>query len=290
MRIPPIALLNLFVVTVLLSIGLRVTATELLRIIQDRSLMLRSLLANCILVPAFGLLLVKVVPMSAETQIGILLLATIPGTPVALQFTRTASGRLAFAAGITFILSVFSVVITPLAVEILPQRAIHLETPLLYLVGSIFVYIAAPLFIGIWLSRRAPAAAPKLVKPLNVLATIIFLVLMLETRMLRAQARQAMSGTGISVILALLLFSMGVGWLLGGRDRETRLILATSTSMRSVVVCLYVARYCFPGTLVYVAPLAYLSLMVPINAVAVFGSHWLHRRAQMSRTKVASST
>jgi predicted Na+-dependent transporter len=270
----------------MLSIGLRVTATELLRITRDRSLMLRSLLANCFLVPAFGLLLATVVPMPTETKVGFLLLAMIPGTPVALQFTRTASGRLAFAAGITFLFSLISIAITPLAVEILPRSTIHLERPLLYLVASIFLYIAAPLLIGMWLSLRAPRAAHKLVKPLNVLATVAFLALMLGTRMLRAQARHAISRNGIWVMLVLLLFSMALGWYLGDRDRETRLILATSTSMRSVVVCLYVDRYCFPGTLVYVAPLTYLSLMVPINALLVFGNRWLHSREQMSRAKV----
>jgi hypothetical protein len=32
-----------------------------------------------------------------------------------------------------------------------------------------------------------------------------------------------------------------------------------------VIVVLYVARYCFPGTNVYMIPIVYLSLMVPTN-------------------------
>jgi hypothetical protein len=65
----------------------------------------------------------------------------------------------------------------------------------------------------------------------------------------------------------LLLLSMLIGWLIGGPDRESRKVLATSTGMRSVIVVLYVARYCFPGTNVYMVPLVYLSLMVPTNLV-----------------------
>ena len=52
----------------------------------------------------------------------------------------------------------------------------------------------------------------------------------------------------------LLLLSMLIGWLIGGPDRESRRVLATSTGMRSVIVVLYVARYCFPGTNVYYDP------------------------------------
>ena len=65
----------------------------------------------------------------------------------------------------------------------------------------------------------------------------------------------------------LLVLSMMIGWLIGGPDRESRKVLATSTGMRSVIVVLYVARYCFPGTDVYMVPIVYLSLMVPANLV-----------------------
>ena len=54
---------------------------------------------------------------------------------------------------------------------------------------------------------------------------------------------------------------MLIGWLIGGPDRESRRVIATSTGMRSVIVVLYVARHCFPGTNVYMIPLVYLSLM-----------------------------
>jgi hypothetical protein len=62
-----------------------------------------------------------------------------------------------------------------------------------------------------------------------------------------------------------LFLSMLIGWMIGGPDPEARRVLATSTGMRSVIVVLYVARYCFPGTNVYMVPIVYLSLMVPTN-------------------------
>ena len=57
---------------------------------------------------------------------------------------------------------------------------------------------------------------------------------------------------------------MVIGWMIGG-DADMRRVLAASTSMRNVVIVLYIARYCFPGTNVYMVPIAYLSLMVPAN-------------------------
>jgi len=63
----------------------------------------------------------------------------------------------------------------------------------------------------------------------------------------------------------LLVVSMAIGWWIGGTDRETRRVVATSTGMRSVIVVLYIARYCFPGSNVHVVPIVYFSLMVPTN-------------------------
>lgn len=268
MLIKPLPLLNFFVVVVMFSIGLRVSGGELLNILRDRALFARTLLANCVLIPALGFLLIRVFPLAPEARIGILLLAAIPGTPIALQFTRQAKTRLAFAAAMTFVLSVVSIAMIPLAIEVMPETVQRNQRPILLLVINIALYIALPLWVGVWAARRAPNVAPRLVMPLGLLATVVFLFLMWETRLMRRQAFEAIRGGGaVLAMLLLLLLSMLIGWLIGGHDPESRRVLATSSGMRSVIVVLYVARYCFPGTNVYMVPIVYLSLMVPVNLV-----------------------
>ena len=272
MLIKPSPLLNFFVAVVMFSIGLRTSGGELLNILRDRALFARSLLANCILIPAIGFLLVHVFPLNPDASIGILLLAAIPGTPIALQFTRMARTRLAFAAAMTFVLSMMSIAMTPLVIETMPQIAQRNERPAIILIANIALYIALPLLGGVWAARHAPNTACRLVLPLGLLATVTFLFLMWETRLLRRQAFTAISGGGtVLAMLLLLLLSMLIGWLIGGPDREMQRILATSTGMRSVIVVLYVARYCFPGTDVFMVPLVYVSLMVPTNLLFHLG-------------------
>ncbi len=284
MLIPPLPLLNFFVAVVMLSIGLRVQGGELLDILRNRALFVRTLLANCVLIPALGFLLVHIFPLTPDASIGILLLAAIPGTPIALQFTRRAKTRLAFAASMLFVLSLVSIAMTPLAIEIMPQVVQRNEQPILHLVTNIALYIALPLCAGLWVARWAPKIAPKLVLPLGILATITFVFLMWETRLVRRHAFNEIRGGGaIAAMALLLLLSMLIGWLIGGPDPESRRVLATSTGMRSVIVVLYVARYCFPGTNVYMVPIVYLSLMVPTNLLfhlAFTGWHKWHPAAQ----------
>ena len=266
MLIKPLPLLNFFVTVVMFSIGLRTSGGELLNIVRDRALFARTLLANCILIPAIGFLLVRIFPLKPDASIGILLLAAIPGTPIALQFTRMVKTRLAFAAAMTFVLSLVSIAVTPLAIEAIPQAAQRNERPVLILIANIALYIALPLCAGVWVARRAPKIVPRLVLPLGLLATVAFMFLMWETHLMRRQAFNAIRGGGtVLAMFLLLLLSMLIGWLIGGPDRETRRILATASGMRSVIVVLYIARYCFPGTNVFMIPLVYLSLMMPTN-------------------------
>src|SRR5271166_1239434 len=140
MLIPPLPLLNFFVAVVMLSIGLRVRGGELLDILRNRSLFTRTLLANCVLIPALGFLLVHIFPLAPDTRIGILLLAAIPGTPIALQFTRQAKTRLAFAAAMIFVLSLVSIAMTPLAIEVMPETVQRNQQPILLLVINIALY------------------------------------------------------------------------------------------------------------------------------------------------------
>ena len=65
-----------------------------------------------------------------------------------------AKTRLAFAAVMTFVLSVVST--TPLALEVMPQTAQRNEQPILSLTVSILLCIAAPLCAGLWVARRSP--------------------------------------------------------------------------------------------------------------------------------------
>ena len=282
MLVRPLPLLNLFVFVVMLSIGLRVSSGELLDVLRNRALFTRTLLANCVVIPGIGFLLVKLFPLSPDATVGILLLAAIPGTPIALQFTRMAKTRLAFAAVMTFVLSVVSIALTPLAVEMMPQAAQRSQRPMLNLIVSILLYIAAPLCAGLSIARRVPRSAARLVLPLEILATGVFVFLMWETRLARREALSAIAGRGtILAMFSLLVISMFIGWIIGGPDNELRRVLATATGMRSVVVVLYIARYCFPHTDIYMIPIVYLSFMVPTNLLfhlAFVGWHKLRPR------------
>jgi predicted Na+-dependent transporter len=77
----------------------------------------------------------------------------------------------------TFVLSLVSIAMTPLAVKVMPQTAQRNQRPILLWMMSIVVYIGLPLCAGLWAARHALKIAPRLVLPLSLLATIVFLLL-----------------------------------------------------------------------------------------------------------------
>jgi len=275
--IPPRFLLDAFVVLVMVSIGLRVQRAELFTLLRNRGLLARSLIANCVAVPIIGFLLTQIIPMDTSGRIGFLLLAALPGTPAALQFTRTARDRLAFVATLAFILSMAAVVIAPVAVQVVPHAQSQYRPGAALLLG-LLLQLVAPLAVGALIARIWPPVVAPLSRWLDIVATLTFLLLMWETRAIRREAFRTL-GSGLVVALFALLFaSMAVGWFLGGPDRETRRVMATSTSMRNIVVTFFIARYWFPGTPVYLVPIAYLGIMVPANMLFTLYRKIRHKR------------
>jgi bile acid:Na+ symporter, BASS family len=275
--IPPRFLLDAFVVLVMVSIGLRVQRAELFTLLRNHGLLARSLIANCVAVPIIGFLLTQIIPMDTSGRIGFLLLAALPGTPAALQFTRTARDRLAFVATLAFILSMAAVVIAPVAVQVVPHAQSQYQPGEALLLG-LLLQLVAPLAVGAVIARIWPPVVAPLSRWLDIVATLTFLLLMWETRAIRREAFRTL-GSGLVVALFALLFaSMAVGWFLGGPDRETRRVMATSTSMRNIVVTFFIARYWFPGTPVYLVPIAYLGIMVPANMLFTLYRKIRHKR------------
>lgn len=268
----------------MVAIGLMVTGGELMRTLRDRRLMSRSLLVNCILIPLLGYALVQLIPVSDDMKVGILLLAILPGTPLALNFTRQARNRLAIVASLTFVLCFVAAVMTPVALELAPSIH-HQGYPLLRFLRDLLVYIVIPLWTGLLLTRWLGEKARKLVLPLNIFATICFFWLLLETRDIRRQALHIVAGWPMIALLLLIVISMVLGWYFGGPDRETRRVLATSSSMRSVILCFYIAKAWFPGTDVIAVPIAFIAMALPINFTFTLYEKW-----QVRRDKKAAAT
>jgi BASS family bile acid:Na+ symporter len=256
-----------FLVATMLSIGLKVTVADLASSARNRGWMARSLAANFLLIPAIGLLLATVIPMSVDIKIGFLLLAFAPGGPNAIQFTSKTTEGLPYAATILFILSFLSVLVSPLmAAAVIPT-----ETPLVLPYGKVIGYlllgVIGPMLVGLAVHRVWGRIAHMLAKPIAMVGTVSFVVVVVLLWGLRKEAKAAVTTSELAAMLIFIVVAMVIGWALGGPGKETRRVLATASSMRNVALGLMIAVNSFPDTMVDEAVIAFGALMIPLNMV-----------------------
>ena len=252
----------IFLITTMAAIGLKVTTGELVSALRDRSLMIRSLVVNIIIVPLLGLLLVKIFPMSRDAEVGILLLAAAPGGLNAIQFTSKAKDALCYAASLLFILTLLSVLLSPVIAGFMLPVDTPLTLPYGKVIRVILLYLILPLLAGLVVHRVSKRVAGMLSKPAALIGTLFFVVVVIRMLAQRKQAMAAMSKTELAVMIGFIISTMIIGWFFGGPSSQTRRILATATSMRNAALCFLIATNGFPDTNVIVTVVAFSGLMI----------------------------
>ena len=261
------ALIIVFLLSTMISIGLEVTLKEIMLAASNKRLFIRALFANFILVPLLGLGIARILPMPTNIETGFLLLAAAPGALFAINFTRKTQDSVPFAAALLFSLTVLSLVVTPF----LAQLLLNVDQPVTLhydrAVQVLFLYVLVPLLAGLGLNRWANPMALRLRKPLSACAGVSFVLVTVLTMGLKSAATKQIGMNGLLAMLLLIAASMVIGWMLGGPDRGTRRVLTVNTSMRNVALALAIASRSFPGADVDVGVLAFSALMLPPNVL-----------------------
>ncbi|RPJ36154.1 MAG: hypothetical protein EHM27_16180 [Deltaproteobacteria bacterium] len=190
----PRILTYVFLVSTMLSIGLTVTGSEILGTMRDRRLMGRLLLANFFLVPLLGYLLILMFPLSPGTKLALALLALAPGGLRAIQFTDKVKGNLAFAAAAFFVLSLLSIVFTPILVKVLLPLQIGMNLPFLRIILFVLVCLLIPLVVGFMIRGRSEKGAAAMGRVMLIVSNISFVATALVTAAMNKEAMRSLGG------------------------------------------------------------------------------------------------
>ena len=255
----------IFLVSVMLSIGLEVTLEGLVSATHSKKLLAKTLIGNFVVMPLLAILIARVLPLSRNVEVGILLLAAAPGALFAINFTRKMKGSVPTAAALLLLLTGLSFVLTPPLVEI----SLHLEKEVTVNYGrvmlTLLLLVALPLFAGRAIRLRAPSIAQAIQKPASICAGIFFVLVTILTLTLKSAATKKLGGYDVLALILLVVGGMLVGWASGGPEAGTRRVLVITTSMRNIALCLEIASVSFPGMNVDVPVIAFSALMLPPN-------------------------
>ena len=247
-------------VTIMLSMGLQVNIPAVLASARPARRVALGLLANYLLVPAVTLGLLSVFQSDPMVSLGLLVLAVCPGAPVGPPITAIARGSVPSAIGMMVILAGSSALLSPALLGVLASRVApdrNLSVHFMGILGTLLITQMLPLALGLGIHHAAPKVARGIVKPVGLVANLLLVALVgliLAAQHETLAAIRPRAWTGMSL---LLLASLGIGWLCGGRNLATRKAMAVTTATRNVAVGLVIVTSNFAGTPAVTAVVAY---------------------------------
>ncbi len=249
--------------------GLQVDREHLKAILRNFGLTGRALLANFVIVPLLGVIIVRLFRLPAPIATGFLVMAVAPGVPFVLASVRKRGGSLGFAVALAFFLPLLSIVTVPATAALVLPTAAKAELPMTKFVMTLVLFQLLPLLIGIVVGGRAPGFAAKAGRPLQFIffAAAIILIALLVPAIARALAAIYGSG-GIFAEFCLVVLSLGTGWLLGGPRSEDRRVLAIGTALRNIGLGALIATSSFSQPDVAAAVITYFVIQFIISTIA----------------------
>ena len=238
-------------IEMMVTIGLGVTLSDVLRVGRSWSLVARAVFANYILVPASAVLLLRLFRANPMVAAGFLVAAVCPGAPYGPPLTAMAKGNVPVSVGLMIILASTSAIFAPLLLpSLLPLVAgdTPLKISVVKMVSTLLGAQLLPLCLGVLLRRQYPAGADRLGGPARVLSaalnfSTLAVILFVQFRVL-AEIR-LISYVGM---LSLLIATMVAGALASRRTSEERKSMVITTAVRNVGISLVIVTGSFPGT------------------------------------------
>ncbi|MBX7105595.1 MAG: bile acid:sodium symporter [Gemmataceae bacterium] len=256
-----VAAINLAALSsMMLSMGLQVEMCDVARSLRRVGPVLAGVVVNFLLVPAVTLGLLQLYHSEPLVAAGFMILAVCPGAPVSPPMVKLARGDLPLAIGLMVLLGGLSAVLTPVLLSVILSRSGppgEFRVDYSAVARTLFLAQLLPLACGLILRNRRPALTAKIAGPVARLAGVLMLALVAIILVGQYPTLADIRLRGWIGMTLLLVASLVLGWLAGGRDAGTRNALAVTSGPRNAAVGLAIATGSFAGTSAVTAVVAY---------------------------------
>jgi bile acid:Na+ symporter, BASS family len=265
------------------SIGLLTTWDGLLSTVRRRAFAI-VLVANVVVIPVVGWLLVGWFDLSSDLATGILLCSICAAGPVALKASQIARSDLVWALSLTGIMLAANVITLPLWSSVLIDQAVAIRPT--DLVGVLVLAILVPVLLGAWPGRRS--SDPDRLS--RVAASISNVTLVAAIGVGIAGNIGDLAASFASPVFPISLSIIALAGLIGWIAADTALRRRTSslvTLNRATSVALLVVGRAFPDRTQVFAAVVVFGLIQTVVALGI-ASYW--RWIRTIETVVATET
>jgi len=280
--------LQLSIVCIGFSSGLKSTAADVLFLWRRPGLLLRSVVAMLVIMPVVAVCLTQWLDVRRTAEIVLIATAISPVPPLLPTREAKAGGHQAYAISLMATLALLAIVTMPVTVELLAAYyGRPLTMPASRVARLAFMSVLLPLGAGVAV-RAWTTAAERLVRPASMLGTLLLAIGSLL--LLSATWRGIWGAVGdgpVVMIVAFVVIGLVVGRLLGGPDPRQATVLGLSTACRHPAITLAIASANFPDEPFGVIVLLYLLVGLVLLTPYVMWSRAHITAAERSRERAA---
>ncbi|MFV2034750.1 MAG: hypothetical protein ACC631_06525 [Halocynthiibacter sp.] len=278
-----LAFVSLTIFTLMLTIGINQSLEQLTSLLRKREVLLRALVSVLVVVPVVVFTLLLVFDLPPEVATGLALLAAAPGAPLTTQRSHMTGANVEYVTSLQLTLALTAVVVTPLILGVF-NAVFELTTErvsLLQVAGQIATVTFLPVIVGLLLRHYAPRLVAVTEKPLNILANVLFLLLVIAMVVVLAmapdlRAKLLLGWPAIAAIVIIAVAAVTAGHLIGGPQKDQRAGLAVASLARNVGLAMFIASVSADDNGVIPTLLVYILLG---TTVQVIYSVWIKRQA-----------
>jgi BASS family bile acid:Na+ symporter len=265
---------------IMLGLGLSLTVADFTRVIKYPKAVLIGLVCQMILLPAAAVLVAKLLNLSPELAVGLMLLSASPGGPTANLYSHLSNGDVALNITLTAINSILTLFSLPfivgLSMDYFLGSALAIPMPFSKII-SVFAIVLIPVSMGMLIKRFKPSISTKMEKPVKI-ASAILLVLVIVATILKDRA--VLGAYFAEIGLAAFLFN--VISLIGGYyvpklfniDRKQAIAIGMEIGIHNGTLAIFIALSVLNNSVMSIPPAIYSIIM--FFTAAVFG-YWVNR-------------
>lgn len=261
---------------IMLAMGLGLVVDDFRRILERPKAVLVGLGGQLLVLPALGFLVAFVFGLGPELAVGLVLLTACPGGAHSNLYASLARADVALSVTLTALSGFVTILTIPplvrVATTVFAAGGEVPELPILDTMGQIFVVMAIPVLVGMWIRARSERWAGRIEKIVKALAILLLALIVVgsiarQSGEVAAFARQA----GLPVVV-LNVVAMIIGYgiaLVASLPRTQRRTITLEVGIQNGALAFALAAGLLDSITVAIPAILYSILVYFTGAVVI---------------------
>jgi len=257
--------------------GLSLVKDDFTRLLTSPKAIIIGLINQILFLPIIAFLVLKVIPVSTDIAIGILIIAACPGGPTSNLITHLAKGDTGLSVSLTTANSFITIFTIPFVVDFALSYFLDSGTTITLnkaqTIGQIFGIVIIPVALGMTLKKLKPEFASKMSKPVKIASgAVLFIIIIALVLKKKEDLVPYLKQAGI-VTLLLNLATMTLGYLTARwakLNASQSLTISIESGIQNGTMAIAIASGILANENFAIAPAVYSLIMFITGGALIF--------------------